>query len=342
MKSALIGHGLVAPTYLKAIADAPDLSLSVICGRTMDRVQSFAATHEQDARLSTDIADVARDPEIDFVIIATPPNARGKAVEVLARAGKPILTEKPLERSFDAARVIVERCERAQVPLGVMFQHRAREPAQRLKAMLEDGALGDLAAVEISVPWWRDQSYYDAPGRGTYAQDGGGVLITQAIHTLDLALHLLGPVRSVQAMARRSALHQMEVEDFVTAGLEFASGAYGSLLASTASYPGRGEQIVIHASKGSAVLEAGGLTVNLRDGSCERFGQQVQSGGGADPMNFTHAWHQTVIEDFAQSLRSGSDPLCSGRDALVVHAVIDALIRSSDTKTMQEVEYGPG
>jgi predicted dehydrogenase len=205
--------------------------------------------------------------------------------------------------------------------------------------MVQTGALGKIAAIEVSVPWWRDQHYYDAPGRGSYAQDGGGVLLTQAIHTLDLALWLFGPVTRVQAMARRTSLHQMEAEDFVSAGLEFANGAAGMLFASTASFPGRGEQITVHASAGSASLSAGVLSVHWQDGREEIIGTQAASGGGADPMAFTHAWHQAVIEDFATSLAAGQPPLCPGREALQVHALIEALVASSDAGATKEVCY---
>lgn len=339
MNIALIGHGMVAPTYLQAIEASAGLNLSVICGRSAERLSDFAKRHDCKARFSTDISEVAEDPQIDFAIVATPPNARASIIEKLAARAKPILLEKPIERSLTAAHDIVQTCETAQTPLAVMFQHRARAPAQRLKQMLNDNALGEIAAVEITVPWWRDQAYYDTPGRGSYAQDGGGVLITQAIHTLDLALHLLGPVGRVQAMARRTKLHSMEAEDFVTAGLEFRNGITGSLFASTASFPGRSEEIILHGTDASARLEPGGLTIHWRDGRVEADGGQATSGGGADPMAFTHAWHQAVIEDFANSLKTGAPPLCTGREALQVHALIDGLIRSSDTGTSTEIDH---
>lgn len=336
MKLALIGHGMVAPTYLRAIEAAPDLSLAMLCGRNAARLESFAAQHNCDAELCTTLDHVAKS-DIDFAIIATPPNARKEAVEILCRAGKPILMEKPVERSAQAALAIVEHCEAADIPLGIVFQHRARAPAIRLKSMLDDDAFGRIGAVEILIPWWRDQAYYDAPGRGSYAQDGGGVLITQAIHTLDLALSLLGPVARVQAMARRTALHDLEAEDFVSAGLEFQNGATGMLFASTASFPGREEQIVIHGTRGSAQLKPGGLSINWRDGTSESDVVPAGSGGGADPMAFTHAWHQAVIEDFAVALRDKRPPLCTGREALEVHALIDAIIRSSDANSIVEI-----
>ena len=135
--------------------------------------------------------------------------------------------------------------------------------------------LGPLVSAEVNVPWWRPQSYYDEPGRGTYERDGGGVLISQAIHTMDLMLTLTGPVQSVTAMCATSGFHRMESEDFVVAGLQFANGAVGQLFATTASYPGVGETITLHCRDGSARLEAGQLMLTWQDGQSETLGEAV-------------------------------------------------------------------
>jgi len=180
-------------------------------------------------------------------------------------------------------------------------------------------------AVEVNVPWWRPQSYYDEPGRGTYDRDGGGVLISQAIHTLDLMLSLTGAVAEVTAMCSTTSTHEMESEDFVVAGLAFANGAVGQVFASTASFPGRGETITLHGSEGTARLEAGVVQLEWRDGRSETIGEAAASGAGADPMAFTSDWHQTVIEDFAEAITDDRAPMITGWDALQVHALISAI-----------------
>ena len=327
MRVAVIGMGMVAPTHLAAIADAKDVQLAGVFVRDPAKAKDlpvFASIH-----------DIAQDNAVDFVILLTPPSARLEIVKTLAAAGKPILMEKPIERSLQGARDIVEAAQ--SIPTGVVFQHRFREVSEHLTQLVKSGELGSIAAVEIAVPWWRDQSYYDAPGRGTYAQDGGGVLITQAIHTLDLALSILGPVKRVQSMARKTALHNMEAEDFVAAGLEFASGAVGSLTATTASFPGGDESITVHGTKGSARLTSGELHLHWQDGRNDTFGAVATSGGGADPMAFSHAWHQAVIEDFAASLSQARPARVTARDALQVHALIDALTTSSAQGQITEV-----
>jgi len=184
-----------------------------------------------------------------------------------------------------------------------------------------------LVIAEVCVPWWREQSYYDEPGRGTYERDGGGVLISQAIHTLDLMLSLTGPVSYVAAMAHTTSLHQMESEDYVSASMKFSSGAVGSLVASTAHYPGGAESITLHFSQCVAHLQSGVLTLTWRDGREEQFGETSTTGGGADPMAFTHTWHRSIIEDFSNAVRTGNKPCVTGREALQVHALIDAFTR---------------
>ena len=328
MKTALIGLGMVAGTYADAIRNSGIISLASVHARSTGSRDAFLAAWPDLGAAAADSVDaIAEDPDIAFVILATPPNARADIVAKLAAAGKAVLMEKPVERTLAAATMLVEACEAAQVPLGIMLQHRARPAAAELKR--QSASLGDLLAVEINVPWWRPQSYYDAPGRGSYARDGGGVLISQAIHTLDLAISIAGPVREVSAMASTTGFHTMESEDFVCAGLRFESGAVGQLFASTASFPGRGETITFHHREGSAHLEAGMVRVNRQDGTSEVFGQSAASGAGADPMAFTSDWHRFVIEDFAEAVRLSRPPLVSGREALAVHRLIAALEESA-------------
>lgn len=340
MKAVLIGLGMVADTHALACRDSDAVTLHGVCARRPASAQRYAeklaAEHGITVQTYADVAEVAADPQVDFVILATPPNTRMGPIETLAAAGKPILLEKPVERDLQAAKAVVDLCE-GRVPLGLVFQHRMRAASIALAEKLPE--LGALQSVHIDVPWWRDQAYYDAPGRGTYAQDGGGVLLTQAIHTLDLALSLTGPVTHVQAFARTAKTHRMEAENFVSAGLEFANGAVGTLHATTANFPGAPETITLNCAKASAVLARGELVLHWRDGRTENYGAAASTGGGANPMAFSHAWHQAVIEDFAQALKTNRPPMVTGHEALKVHGLIDALIRSSEQRKMVEVPH---
>jgi predicted dehydrogenase len=338
MKAVLIGLGMVADMHALSCRDSAQVTLHGVCARREGSAARYAARLSDDFGMEVktyrNVAEVAADPEVDFVIFATPPSTRLEPLKTLVAAGKPILLEKPVARTLDEAKEVVALCA-GRVPLGLVFQHRMREASIALAAKLP--SLGALQSANVSVPWWRPQSYYDEPGRGTYAQDGGGVLLTQAIHTLNLMLSLTGPVSRVQAMTRTTKTHDMEAEDFVAAGLEFANGAVGALQATTANFPGAPETITLNCANGSAVLARGALALHWRDGRQEQIGAQAGSGGGANPMAFSHGWHQGVIEDFVAALREDRAPLVTGQEALQVHALIDALTRSSAAGAMVEV-----
>ncbi len=330
MKAALIGLGMVSKTYADAIANSDKVTLGPVYARRPESRAAFLAAHpELNGSEAQSVDEIAGDQTVDFVILTTPPNGRREIVETLAKAGKPILMEKPVERTLANATALVEFCETADVPLGIVLQHRARPVAADLATRMK--TLGTLVAVEINVPWWRPQSYYDEPGRGSYQRDGGGVLISQAIHTLDLMLTLTGSVSNVTAMTATTDFHDMESEDFVVAGLCFDNGAVGQLFATTASFPGTGETITLHCENGSARLDAGVLKLDFQDGTNETIGEAASSGAGADPMAFTSDWHRFVIEDFAEALTQSRSPLVPGRSALDVHRLITAIEHSGQT-----------
>ncbi|MBP0482509.1 Gfo/Idh/MocA family protein [Sagittula salina] len=336
MKCALIGLGMVSQTYGDAIRNCNGLTLSLVYARSEDARAGFLRDWpDLGASAAASVEEIAQS-DVDFVILTTPPNARAEIVETLAAAGKPILMEKPVERTLETAAGVVDLCEVAGVPLGIMLQHRARPVVAELRRVLD--RLGPLRTAEVSVPWWRSQGYYDEPGRGSYQRDGGGVMISQAIHTMDLMLSLSGPVAAVTAMTATTGFHDMEAEDFVCAGLRFACGAVGQLFATTASFPGRGETITLHCTEGSAHLEAGVLRVHWQDGRAEEFGQAATSGAGADPMAFTSDWHRFVIEDFMEAVRGDRAPLVPGRAALEVHRLIAALERSGQSGTTVDLK----
>lgn len=326
----LIGTGMVGDMHANAIATSDTgLRLTGVLSRQHATAQAFADRHGPGIGVYDDIASVIADPDIGFVILATPPDARAEFVAALSSAGIAILMEKPLERDTARARALVETCESAGVPLGAVLQHRMRPAVLDLLARVRAGDLGRIASVELRVPWWRDQSYYDAPGRGSYARDGGGVLITQGIHTIDLMGLLCGPVIRVQAITATTALHRMEAEDFTAAALVFASGAVGSLMASTSHYPGGPDEIILNGTRASAQLSATSLTIHTRSGDTEVIAGTGATGGGGDPMAFTSDWHRAVIEDFAAALAQNRAPAITGRSALAAQELIDAIVMSS-------------
>ena len=328
---AVVGLGMAAKPHalaLQALSDRIE-----VCGafaRSEAARRSFTETYGFPA--ADDLQALADNPQVEALILITPPNARQDIVTLFADRGKHILSEKPLERDLPQARAIVETCDRAGVRLGVVFQHRFRAASEKLAELVQSGTLGTVHVVRANVPWWRDQAYYDEPGRGSYARDGGGVLISQAIHTLDLMLSLTGPVASVQAICATTPLHRMEAEDVTAAAMQFANGAVGMLFASTASYPGEAESLQFDFDHAAATLQAGVLTVHWRDGRVETFGGEATgTGGGADPMAFPFDWHQSLIADFAEAIKTDRDPRVTGAIALDVHRLITALEQSSES-----------
>ena len=333
MRTVLIGLGMVADTHLAAIKDAQDVTLVGVMGRSAPKATAFA--EKAQALLGAPVsvfaspADIIAEADADFVIIATPPDARVELVTAFVEADIPILMEKPIERTAQAAEQLVQLCAGAGVPLGICLQHRARDASVALKEAVDGGLLGKIVSAEIRVPWWRDQTYYDAPGRGTYARDGGGVMINQAIHTLDLALWCLGEFDTVQSLMTTTAQHTMEAEDWAGALFKTKAGAVGSIVASTTAHPGYAETISIQGTAASAHLEAGTLTVSHMDGRTETAGAAATTGAGADPMAFTHAWHQTILENFTEHLKRGVPLIAEGASVMAAHQVIAAMERSN-------------
>lgn len=325
---AVVGTGMAAAPHARALLDLSDtVSVRGIYSRDPEKREAFAGQYGFPAADTLDA--LVDDPDIDAAILITPPNQRQDLVRRFAAAGKHILMEKPVERTTAAAEELVGICDRAGVTLGIVFQHRFRKASQALKQRVDSGSLGRIGVVQASVPWWRPQAYYDEPGRGSYQRDGGGVLISQAIHTLDLMLSLTGPVAEVQAVAATTPFHHMESEDFVAGGLRFKNGAAGAVMATTAVYPGDAEALTLSCERASAHLQSGTLNIVWRDGKTETVGEAAGTGGGADPMAFPHDWHRDLIREFLDAVTAGRQPAIPGREALNVHHLIDALIDSS-------------
>lgn len=325
---------MVAPVIADAVRRCRDVAeLRAVAASSRASAERFvedqAGVLPAGGVIAASVDEIANDRSIDLVLVATPPDARADIVASLVRAGKHLLIEKPIERNLAAATAIVEQAEAADVALGVFLQHRHKASVQRLAELMAGDELGALGMVEVAVPWWRPQTYYDEAGRGTYARDGGGVLLTQAIHTLDVMLSLTGPVWSVTALTATTKLHRMEAEDFASVGIEFASGAVGNLMATTAAFPGSGEFIRFHFEQGSARLKGDVLTLTWRNGRTETIGQDAATGSGENPMAFSSEWHAAVVADMVEAIRADRAPLVSGRDALAVHAFVDAIERSA-------------
>jgi predicted dehydrogenase len=320
---ALVGLGMAVTPHAESLLDLKDrvevaYAYSPSAARRGAFAQRFA--FPQCDRLET----ILDDRSVDAVLVLTPPHTHLELVGRLAAAGKHVLLEKPLETSTARAEELVKKA--AEITLGVVLQHRFRPAAEKLKTI----DLGRIVSASALIPVWRPQSYYDQPGRGTRARDGGGVLLTQGIHTLDLLLWFAGEAAEAESFSTTTPVHRMETEDLVCAAVRWKSGALGVVHATTAAYPGFAERIELIGTRATAVLEGTCLRVEFHGGASLELKTEAGGGGtGADPMAFPHDWHRGVLSDFLDAIEQDRRPRVDGAEALKVHRFIDALLRTA-------------
>jgi UDP-N-acetyl-2-amino-2-deoxyglucuronate dehydrogenase len=322
VRIGLIGAGNISATHARAIAEIAGAELVAVYGATLARAEALAGPSGASAY---DVLDTFFDRErLDMVVVGTPSGLHGAHGAAAARRGIHVLVEKPIE--ITTARVdalIAEACQ-ARVALGVVFQDRVKPDVGALKSLVEDGALGDPLLVRAQVPWWRPPEYYrQSRWRGTWALDGGGALMNQGIHTVDLLLWLCGPVTRVFGKTA-TQFHEIEVEDTAVAVLEFANGALGTLEATTCAYPGRPRRIEISGSTGTAILDGDRL---VRDTSAASPAPQ----NVASPVVSDMSAHRDLFVNFIHAFQTGTTPCCDGREARRSVQLIEAIYESSRT-----------
>ena len=324
----VIGLGMASTPHLLALRELEAQGrIRIIGGHAPSpaRRDAFAARWSLPA--FADQAELLAAPGLDLVLLLTPPWTHLPIAQAVLEAGKHLIVEKPLEATVARAEALADVADAAGRLCAVCLQHRFRPAAVRLKAALESGQLGQPLSASASIRWWRDDAYFAQPGRGTVARDGGGVLLTQAIHTIDLLLHLAGPVREVAGFAATSPLRRIDTEDVVGAALRFESGAIGVLDATTVARPGFPERIEIAGTRGSAVLAAHRLELHGAEGATpEIVGEEGSGGGGADPMAFDHGPHRAMIAEMLDAIETGRAPLHAARTALPAQRLIQAIL----------------
>jgi predicted dehydrogenase len=325
---AIVGLGMAVTPHAKSLLDLKHrASVAYAYSPTRERRAKFAERF--DFPLIDRLDTIANDPTVDAVLILTPPSTHLGLVERFAAAGKHILLEKPLEITLERSERLVQAAR--NVTLGVVLQHRFRPAAAKLHDIVASGRLGKLVSASAAIPNWRPQSYYDQPGRGTRARDGGGVLLTQGIHTLDLLGWYAGEVTEARSLWTTTPVHRMETEDLACAAVRFSSGALGTVHATTTAYPGFPERIELIGTNGTALLEGTSLRAQFMDGGSEEMKTEAGGGGtGADPMAFPHDWHCDLLVDFLDAIETRRAPRSSGEEALRVHRLIDRILRSGD------------
>ncbi|HEY6630448.1 MAG TPA: Gfo/Idh/MocA family oxidoreductase [Rhizobiaceae bacterium] len=327
----IVGLGMASTPHARSLQDLKErVEVKAAFSPSAERRRAFSDAYGFPVADRLDA--VLDDPAIDAVFMLTPPNTHLDLVRRAVSAGKHVLLEKPLETSLERAEELATVVEQSGMKLGVVLQHRFRPVSAALAGLVREGRLGDIVSASARLYNWRPQSYYDQPGRGTKARDGGGVLLTQAIHTLDLMISLAGLPVEVTGYAVTSPVHRMETEDLAMAAAKFAGGGIGSISATTTAYPGIPDAVDIIGTKGMARIEGAKMIAHFHDGTDKTVDDGAMGGGaGADPMAFPHQHHRAVIEDFLDAIEQDRDPAVTGREALKVHRLIAAILRSSET-----------
>lgn len=323
---AIVGCGAISRTHIRALEISEKARLHAVCDRDQKRArQAGEAAH---AVVYTELDQLLADPQVEAVLILTASGTHGELGIRAARAGKHVVVEKPIDISVPRARELVSTCRKMGVSLSCIFQHRYDADVQALKQAILEGRLGELNAGCCHTKWYRGQAYYDeVDWRGTRALDGGGALMNQGIHQLDLFQYLMGDVDEVTAYCATRAHERIDVEDLCMAALKFKNGALGLLEASTVANPGFYTRIDINGSRGSVILENNTVQEWKLEDGVEYQGTK------------TELPHLIQLDEIADSIRAGRDSMVSGEEAIKALCIIEAIYRSAELGKPVKVAY---
>jgi len=335
----IIGCGNIGPVHaesLQHVRNAKLVAVSDLNGKSAKKL-----TAKYGGEPYTDYRQMLERPDVDAVSLCVPSGLRAEIAEDCAKAGKHILSEKPLEVTTKRIDRIIKATDKAGVLLGCIFQSRFTEDSQLIHKAVQDGRFGKLVLGDAYIKWYRSQEYYDSGAwRGTKKIDGGGALMNQGIHQIDLLLWFMGPAKQVQAQAATVAHEGLEVEDLATAMIQFESGAYGVIEGSTAVWPGHSARVEVHGTNGSAVMEDGALKFWRFDKrkpvdkkiEARLNAESVLGSGAADPLaGLKIEGHRRQIQDFAEAIQKGRLPMVEGREGRRAVALIEAIYKSAAT-----------
>ena len=323
LRFGLVGCGVIGPVHAEALASLPDARLVAVADIDMERAQKL--TTQYGGTPYPDLQSMLRREPLDVVIVCTPSGLHGEHACQIMRAGRHVIVEKPMEIRREALDEMQRVQRETGMKLAVISQHRFDPASQQVRQLMDGNAFGKLVMGNALIPWWRSQAYYDSGAwRGTWKMDGGGVLMNQSIHSIDLLQWLMGPVKSVMAYTD-TLVHHMETEDVAVAALRFASGALGVIAATTGAYPGVTTRIEIFGNQGSAIIENDELAF-LRLASDEKeaagdYGASLKrkphqgpnsSGASANPAALVANSHALQIADMIRAIRENGTPLVDG------------------------------
>lgn len=330
MRIGIIGTGAIADKHAQAYRN---IGFEIACctNKTESRGRDFAK--RWGSEFVADFRDLCRYPGLDYIDVCTFPDFRLEPVEVCASIKRPVLVQKPIATTLHCARQMIALMRSSGTTLGVVSQHRFDDSTLFLKRALAKGRLGKLLQADAYVKWFRSEEYYARPIKGTWKTEGGGALITQAIHQVDILLYLMGAVSTVNGIWQLGARHKIESEDVVNALLAYQSGATGVFQASTAFWPGYPERLEIHGTKGSAIVSGDRLTSwDVLDGEANAEDpapiQQNVASGFSDPMAIGLVAFERQFLDFAEALRAGREPLVNGEEGYRALELVASIYRS--------------
>ena len=313
MRVGVIGTGAIAWKHAQAYKNI-GYAVAAATDRTEEKGRKFAAAWGAEFVPSPE--ELSRRADVDFLDVCTFPGYRLAAVELGAKYAKHVLVQKPMAVDLETAAQMIRVAREAGIQLGVVSQHRFDDSTLFLERAIAAGRLGKVLQADAYVKWHRTDEYYARPVKGSWAAEGGGALISQAIHQVDVLLHLIGAVDEVFGYWHLGATHKIESEDLVCAVMRFASGATGVIQAATALWPGYPERIEIHGTKGSAIVTGDQLTTwDVRDdqGEPAPISQQAKS-GASDPMAISLTPFERQLADFGEACKAGRKPASSGID----------------------------
>jgi predicted dehydrogenase len=339
----IIGAGVIAPFHALAIGELPNARLVAVADELPDRARDIASQFEVEP-LGVD--ELLARQDIDVVCVCVPSGMHAEIGVQAAKAGKHVVVEKPIDVSLQAADRLIAACDERGVVLSVISQHRWDPGVRELKRLAESGQLGRLVLADAIIKWYRPQQYYDSGAwRGTRALDGGGALMNQGVHYVDLLQWVMGPVERVFARCRTSAHERIEVEDIAAAVLSFANGAVGIVEASTAVYPGLSERLEVSGTGGTVIVEAGELKVReLKEegGETSAYGASVASVGGAsNPSAISYEGHREQLRDVLEAIDTGRAPAIDGAEGRKPLEIILAVYESARTGRDVTVPLSP-
>ncbi len=327
MKIGMIGTGAISHKHAQAYKNI-GFELIVCTDINEAAGRKFAAQYG--AEFAATYEEVCRHPAVDFVDVCTFPDFRVEPIEICAQTGKHVQVQKPISTSLETARRMIDIAKKAGILLGVVSQHRFDDASLFLSKAIAGGRLGRLLQCDCYVKWYRSPAYYSRPIKGSWKTEGGGALINQAIHQVDILRWLAGPVAEVFGAWQLGALHKIESEDVVNAILRYANGATGVIQASTAFWPGYTERTEFHGTKGTAVISGDKLTVwdvENDSGDPPPLATGVTS-GSSDPMAIPMEPFERQFRDFGDAIVKGRKPLVSGEEGYQALEIVDAVYRS--------------